>query len=207
LVDMIQNSNTYELNTPIMFIDADFKRRPSFNPLIEILNDFGNDENVDVLLANGRTGTGKGKYYDIFALRAHQFSLIGPELIGEKFWNDYVYDAENSFYPEDIAELVPVFSGFAGIGIYKAQCLVDLKYSELPNEALKEMYEFIITTYPEHKSVIYYKTLNIGKENKIQFIPNSGHFDPVCCEHIPAHANLWKKGFKVFIHSKLEYLW
>jgi hypothetical protein len=201
LVKMISLNTSTETESPIMFLDADFTKGPSLEPLLRILNKFKNME-VDAIMANGKTQS--GNYYDIFALRAHQFSLLGPELVGEHFWKTYV--TEKQFWVNKEPNiLVPVFSAFAGLGIYKHACLPYLNYSELPTAALYDMYAYIVTTYPDHESVQLYRK---KFPEKIVFIPNSGHQDPVCCEHITVHANLWKNGFgRLFIHSDLDFYW
>ncbi len=201
LVEMIRSNNpVIETHTPIIFIDADFKKAPDMLSLLEVLTDFKTLE-VDALFANGKTD--KGNYYDIFALRTPQFSILGPELIKEHFWKTYVTNQQ--FWPEK--DLVPVFSAFAGLAIYKSACLPHLKYSELPTDAVREMLRYIIDTYPDHESVQLYNTEKSSSDHP-QFRAHSGYYDPVICEHVVAHAELWAHGFrKLFIHPKLDFTW
>ena len=75
-----------------------------------IINSFSNKQAWDVVYANN-----PHNYYDMYALRDNKL-CFGPEIIGELFWNQLPNIKINSNN-----SLIPVYSAFGGIGIYKKE--------------------------------------------------------------------------------------
>lgn len=164
-----------------------------------IIDSFNRKDNWDVIFGNSNP------HYDYCALRT-DFFLFGPELIGESFWNlpDYKFTSN---------ELIPVYSAFNGIGIYKKDIFRKYKYYFAVNEDLKQFYRAVIKN-----NNIDEKTIELIK-NKCNKFPdgykdeevdiywksNSGYIGQSICEHVPLNIALYNNGFKLFINPKMLY--
>jgi len=163
-----------------------------------ILDSFNISSNWDAVFANSYN------YYDFYALRT-SFFPFGPEIIGESFWNLPSYKFEN--------ELVPVFSAFNGIGIYKKEILKNYKYDFIVNENVKQFYRNYLQNNTISNNVIE-KIQNKcnkfphGYKDELTDIfwkSNSGYKGQVICEHVPLNFALYNDGYKLFINPNMLY--
>ena len=164
----------------------------------------------DAIFANGLGCGGKGEYYDYYALRMKNFEF-GPEILGEHWWNNLYTSKPQVIKSEN--ELIPVYSAFAGIGIYKKEIFDKIDYTCTITEDVYNVYKKLLKEYGN----IYIN--NIAKnpckkfgegvymyDNSIQLKKNSGYDNPICCEHVGLHFTMTEKGYsKMYINPKLKY--
>jgi hypothetical protein len=199
LLDMI-NSIGYEDNDLILMFDSDIVRPFNIHIIKNRIQNFPN--NVDVLLANGINS--QGNYYDLYALRNID-RPFGPELLGDSFWNLPTIHINNT---------VKVFSGFAGMGIYKGYCLRNNRYSAIPTNDLDIFNRELVKSFKEKLPtsikgpcidgclVGMYLFGNDG----LFYYNNSGYNYPVVCEHSTFHATMYNRGYQnMFIDPELIY--
>jgi hypothetical protein len=165
-----------------------------------ILTSFNTSYDWDAVFANSH------HYYDLYALRTNFFPF-GPEIIGESFWNLPSYKFEN--------ELIPVFSAFNGIGIYKKDIFKKYKYDFIVNNDVKQFYRNYLQNNPisisdNIKNIIQNKCNKFpsGYKDELTNIfwkSNSGYNGPVICEHVPLNVALYNNGFKLFINPSMLY--
>ena len=171
-----------------------------------IIDSFNRKENWDVLFGNTN-----GDYYDYFALR-YQEQLFGPEILGEYFWSKVNY--KTNFNNSD--NLIPVYSAFNGIGIYKKKLFKNLKYNFLVNEQVKLFYTNLIKEQFKNNpndeliKIIenkcnYYPTGFKNENSNIFWKANSGYNMPIICEHVSVNLALYNYGYKLFINPKMIY--
>ena len=167
-----------------------------------IINSFLNKQEWDVVYANNPQ-----KYYDIYALRDERL-CFGPEIIGELFWSQLPHFKIN---PNN--NLIPVYSAFGGLGIYKKEIFKEHKFYFKVNNYVKEIYSLLLKN-----STIDERLLNIIKnedikfpggikdeESEIYWKANSGYDGPVVCEHVVLNFELLSQGYKLFINPKMMY--
>ena len=165
-----------------------------------ILDCFNRKEKWDAIFANSIY------YYDYFALRKDGF-LYGPDIIGETFW----HNLPKTQYAT--SELIPVYSAFNGIGIYKKDIFKKYRYDFYVNDDVKQFYRNLLET-----TCINKKTLNQIKspcskfpkgykdeESDIFWKSNSGYDGPVICEHIPLNLALYNAKYKLYINPLMIY--
>jgi hypothetical protein len=172
-----------------------------------IINSFNKTEIWDVIYANGLDSN--KYYYDLYALRGIN-TYLGPEIIGEYFWKTL---KNNIKLNEET--LIPVYSAFGGIGIFKKEIFKKYNYDCIVNNAVKVFYRNFI------KNNILDKTyINIIKNkdskfpygyldeenNNIFYKSNSGYDNTVVCEHVCLNFELYNNGYKIFINPKMIYL-
>ena len=110
-------------------------------------------------------------------------------------------------------KLIPIYSAFNGIGIYKKHLLKLYNYDFCVNEQVKLFYRNYLK-----KNTISNDIINIinSKCNKfpngykdeltdIFWKSNSGYDKPVICEHVPLNFALHNSGYKLFINPKMIY--
>ena len=164
------NKPEYDEYTHVIVIDFDSNGWD----IKGILNSFMIEDKWDAIFANSS---------DYYALRIPIFPF-GPEIIGEFFWNLPNYRFTN--------ELVPDYSAFNGIGIYKKDIFKKFKYDFVSNDDVKKFYRKYIDDNIITDSTIFWKS-------------NCGYKGIVLCEHVPLHFALYNNGYKLFINPNMIY--
>jgi len=194
------NKEEYEHYTYVIWIDID----SNGYSVKGIENSFQCKKDWDVVYANGIEN---GVYYDLYALRTDE-KPFGPELTGEYFWKTM-----GQITMTYKGKLIPVYSAFGGIGIYKKElfkkhrfdCMVndqiELFYDKFLREnSLRKDIKKIIET-PDKKFPSGYKSA----KSCIFWKANSGYNAPVVCEHVCFNLALINDGYKIFINPLMIY--
>lgn len=202
IVDEI-NKEEYNEYEYVIWIDLDSNGWS----LEGILDSFEKKDKWDVIYANGINQ--QRNYYDLYALRTKS-RLFGPESLGENFWNKL---GEERY--EETMDLIPVYSAFGGLGIYKKSIFKMCRFDFLVNNDVKVFYRKQLDETP-----LLIKTMEClqNKDSKfpkgykdeascIFWKANSGYDGPVICEHIPLNLKLVNKGYRIFINPKMIYLY
>ncbi|NGX45176.1 MAG: hypothetical protein K940chlam2_00319 [Chlamydiae bacterium] len=177
-------------------------------PIEEILKTIELPLEWDCIAANGLIGD---QYSDHYALRDRTFPL-GPEMVGSFWWKESWAD-----YRLEGDELLPVYSAFGGLAIYKMSSMLPFSYSGTVTEDLSLFYREILSSMAEEHPHAKRYRIEIGKgytcelsELPIRFQRNTKaespklYRDPTCCEHLPLHASMAVHGFgKIYINPKL----
>lgn len=197
----------YDSYTIVVNIDLD----SSFwdvNGIIDSIDKVGNDRNT-IIYANSTV------YYDYYALRSShsKYHLLGPEVIGEVFWDNL--NKEKLRLDPEKNELVPVYSAFNGIGVFDKNIYKKYRYNFLVDNHIKTFYNEVFTTHPtllqefkQHVEKQCDKFLGGVEEigiHKIYYKNNSGYDKPVICEHVSFNFNLHLEGYKIYINPKMLY--
>jgi hypothetical protein len=193
LIDEI-NKPEYDEYTHVIIIDLDSDGWD----IQGILNSFKFENEWDAIFANSPV------YYDYYALRTDAFPF-GPEIIGEHFWNLPNYKFTD--------HLIPVYSAFNGIGIYKKDIFKKFKYDFQVNDDVKQFYRKYLqdnTITDANKKIIQSKCNNIpygvkDETTEIFWKSNSGYNGLVVCEHVPLNFALYNNGYKLFINPYMFY--
>lgn len=165
-----------------------------------IIDSFIRNEEWDVLFGNNTD-----LYYDYYALR-YKEQLFGPEIIGEHFW-----DKMTHVHFEQNEKLIPVYSAFNGIAIYKKELFKNFKYDFLVNDEVKQFYrKWFENIDSKTKQVIENKCYKFpngykDEETNIFWKSNSGYDMPVICEHVPLNLTIYNNGHKLFINPRMIY--
>jgi hypothetical protein len=193
LIDEI-NKPEYDEYTHVIIIDLDSNGWD----IQGILNSFKFENEWDVIFANSPV------YYDYYALRT-DFFPFGPEITGEYFWNLPNYKFTN--------HLIPVYSAFNGIGIYKKDIFKKFKYDFVVNDDVKQFYRKYLqdnTITDANKKIIQSKCNKFpygvkDETTDIFWKSNSGYNGLVVCEHVPLNFALYNNGYKLFINPYMFY--
>jgi hypothetical protein len=153
----------------------------------------------DVLYANGVNSTGK-VYYDLYALRMEPDHLFGPELLGEKFWNELQYFK----IPITHDGRIPVKSAFGGLGIFKKAVIPHIKYDCIVTPEVAQFYSNIANP-PIETNTACSKFPGGEMINGLYYKANSGYDRPVVCEHVCLNLALSSR-FRIMIEPKLVYV-
>ena len=171
----------------------------------DVLSCFLLQKEWDCLAANSITlGIFSSNYYDRYAYRDKQFPL-GPELIGEEFWNDI---KRLPIRIEPGTNLKKVYSAFGGAALYKKEALKDCEYSGYVTKDLEKLLDRIINNElpKNHPQYLAYKK-QVGLNTTrlpILFQANCGYDSPVVCEHSTLHASMILRGHdKIFVNPNL----
>lgn len=167
-----------------------------------IIHSFLNKHSWDVVYANN-----PHNYYDLYALRDKRLSF-GPEIIGDLFWTQLP-----NFKINPNNNLIPVYSAFGGLGIYKKEIFKNHKFYFKVNNYVKEMYSSLLknTTIDERLlQIIKNEDIKFpggvkDEESGIYWKANSGYDGPVVCEHVVLNFELVSHGYKLFINPKMIY--
>lgn len=152
-------------------------------------------------------------YYDYYALRSKHsiFNLLGPEIIGERFWQIMM---KNPINFNGNTSPMEIYSGFNGIGVYHKNVFKNYKYNCIVDDNVKKMYKNMLTTAPDlpkifekdisndcnkHPNGVYDADIQGYWKN------NSGYDKPVVCEHVCLHACLVNDGYKIYINPTMLY--
>jgi hypothetical protein len=165
-----------------------------------IIDSFRRSDEWDAVFANSRP------YYDYYALRSEKFPF-GPEITGEYCWNTM------SSLEVTGEDLVPVYSAFNGIGIYKKALLEQHKYDFVVNKDVKTFYRNYIKIHSvTNLNRIFIENPCIkhplsckDEQSEIVWKSNSGYKGFVVCEHVPLNFALYNKGYKLFINPSMLY--
>jgi hypothetical protein len=201
LIDEI-NKAEYNYYDYVIWIDFDSNGWS----LEGIVDSFNKKNYWDIVYANGIE---KNKtYYDVYALRGLN-TYLGPEIIGEKFWNNIKYVVLNG------KQLIPVYSAFGGIGIFKKKIFKKYRYNFIINENVKNFYRKYLneTKLDNNTNEIIksadnnfpYGTIDEINSN-IFWKSNSGYNNIVVCEHVCLNLELYNNGYKIFINPNMIYL-
>ena len=192
------NNNEFDKFSYVIWIDMDSNGWD----INGIINSFLNKNSWDVVYANN-----PHNYYDLYALRDERLSF-GPEIIGELFWSQL---PNFKFNPNN--NLIPVYSAFGGLGIYKKEIFKNHKFYFKVNNYVKEMYSLLLkNTTIDERLLQVIKTEDIkfpggvkDEESEIYWKANSGYDGPVVCEHVVLNFELVLHGYKLFINPKMIY--
>jgi hypothetical protein len=181
-------------------------------PIDQIIRTIERGGDWDMVSANGMYPN--GDYYDRYALRNSMFPL-GPELLGA--WWRMQLERTPARINQD--RLLPVFSAFGGMAIYKTQSLLPAAYSGMVNHYLRDYYKQILLTYYRKKKnpqiQEYVRQLGIKETASLKAVPvvfveNTPEEHPEdlrrvsCCEHVTLHAEMATNGHgKFFIDPKM----
>jgi hypothetical protein len=187
------NQPMYDEFTHVIMIDLDSN---GWN-ISGILDSFKLIHEWDAIFANSHN------YYDYYALRTPQ-TPFGPEIIGERFWNLSTYKFK---------EIVPVYSAFNGIGIYKKDIFKHYKYDYIVNDDMKQFYRNYLKNNTISDNIMNSIQTKCNKfpygykdeESTIFWKSNSGYDKPVVCEHIPLNFALYNNGYKLCINPTMIY--
>jgi hypothetical protein len=145
-------------------------------------------------------------YYDFYALKTKSF-IFGPEILGCEYWKLLNTINNNN------SELIPVFSAFNGIGIYKKIMLDNYSYNFEVDNSVKKFYRQFIKNNNIDSTIL--KKINSpcetspyfenDEETQIVWKSNSGYDKPVVCEHICLNLQLCLNNFRLFINPKMLY--
>lgn len=192
------NKDEYNKFTYVIWIDMDSNGWD----LNGIVNSFYKKEVWDVVYANNPK-----HYYDMYAFRGGKF-LLGPEIIGEFFWKNL------SVIQLDKSEnLIPIYSAFGGLGIYKKEIFRKHKFDFMVNEYVQKIYLFLLENNTWDENILNVIQNEDGKfpggikekESGIFWKANSGYNGPVVCEHVTLNFELISNGYKIFINPNMLY--
>ncbi len=168
----------------------------------EIANTLNVDEEWDAICANGLDLY--GFMYDRYAYRDSKFPL-GPEITGMEWWKKDI--TANRVRIELSDSLLPVYSAFGGLAIYKRGSIYDCLYSGVVTEDLGSYLKKILLNTPDdNEHAKRCLGLNIIRDGAIHFPWEDSHRSnrPVCCEHFTFHAAMAMKGHdKIFVRPKM----
>ena len=201
------NKEEYNDYNIVVWIDLDSKGF-DVNEIEKSVIAVENDEKI-VITGNSPI------YYDYYALRSKHsiYNLLGPEIIGDRFWQ-IMRKTPIKFFGD--TALREIYSGFNGIGVYHKNVFKNYKYNCIVDDNVKKMYQKILTDIPDLPR-IFKKYIN----NDCKKFPNgvydadiqgywknnSGYDKPVVCEHVCLHACLVNDGYKIYINPNMLYHW
>jgi len=201
LVDEI-NKAEYNYYDYVIWIDFDSNGWS----LEGIVDSFNKKKYWDIIYANGIEQN--KTYYDVYALRGLN-TYLGPEIIGEEFWKNITYTELSG------NQLIPVYSAFGGIGIFKKKIFKKYRYNFIINDNVKNFYrKYLNETKLDDstKEIIKnsekkfpYGTIDEINSN-IFWKSNSGYNNIVVCEHVCLKLELYNNGYKIFINPNMVYL-
>lgn len=168
----------------VVFFDCDMIKSPDVPALIKKAHEMPAD--VDGLFANGVAHDGR-TYYDLYALRAAGFN--GPEFVGDQFWK--------TLPRLQITQMMPVYSAFGGLAIYRGICLRDNYYSAHPTSSFDSFYRRVLQRPPtapttHHEGCLLGMYL-FGTDG-LFYYNNSGYSYPIVCEHVTFNAAAAERG-------------
>jgi hypothetical protein len=194
------NKNEYSNYKYVISIDMDSN---GWDPN-GIIDSFNRTDQWDVVYANGVDHN--NNYYDGYAFRNINYPY-GPEMLGEIWWS---YSIQFNIYGN---ELIPVFSAFGGLGIFKKQLFKNHKYDCALNEDVRKFYSRLHSKYIpklDQKMFLSSPCLKFphgidDKELSIFWKSNSGYKGVVICEHVTLNLALLNNGNRIFINPKMLY--
>lgn len=209
IVLSIAKEDRYHDFEHLIMVDLDFKTPW---PVDEIVATTQLPGNWDCISANGVFRKGK-LYWDRYAFRDKEYPF-GPELIGKEWW----YDLKQSWFEIKKKELLPVYSGFCGLAVYKRSTIIQFSYSGTVTKDLQDYYGRILSEVGKSNADVK-KYMKVNKLKKsfplfdspliFQSSPPSddyeGYKELVCCEHVTLHASMALSGYgNFFINPRLK---
>jgi hypothetical protein len=206
----------YESFDYLLWVDMKFLNPWPFEGIKESF-ELDQKHDWDAVFANGYDKL--GKMYDTSAYRDKNFPLA-PETIGN-YW-------QKKFHPQinvrlnETQELIPVYSAFNGMGIYKLPSIKDCRYSGVVTKDYETYVKNVIASDPQNPSVKYYLKSKkqthydgalIGmyihekpdKNADIFFRCSNGYNYPILTEHVPFHMSMRLRGHdKLFINPRMK---
>lgn len=168
-------------------------------------------KNWDCISANGIGRN--GKYNDAYAYRDDRFPF-GPEVLGDYWWSSICGKVQK---PIRSKELIPVYSAFGGLALYKKDSIRNIRYSGVVIKDLHLLLKDKILARQDY-SIMGTVLKNIKKVkclhgvlrsislfgDDVFYVNNSGYNFPVVCEHVVFHAAMIQNGFdKIFVNPKM----
>lgn len=210
------NKEEYNDYNIVVWIDLDSKGF-DVNEIEQSIIQVKNNEKI-VLTANSPS------YYDYYALRSKHsiFNLLGPEIIGERFWSTVSRKKRKKLYnirPINFngnTSPMEIYSGFNGIGVYHKNVFKNYKYNCMVDDNVKKMYQKMLTEITDLQKIFNKDISNDCNRHPggvydadIQgyWKNNSGYDKPVVCEHVCLHACLVNDGYKIYINPNMLYHW
>jgi hypothetical protein len=191
----------------VIMIDMDFSKKWGIKGISNSLN-----QNVewDAICANGVIN---GNLYDRYAFRSYDLPL-GPELLGDLWWTEQ--KAHPIHMMQKKSPLMPVYSAFGGLAIYKRSSIKGCRYSGTVTPELEVLTKQLIQEGKNRSNAQVLQYLNLDTSSleitslnndsqAIRWLINSGGFHaPVCCEHVTFHAMMINNGHsKIFINPEM----
>ena len=135
---------------------------------------------------------------------------IGPESLGQTYWGLRTHFNVNF---NKINKLIPVYSAFNGIGIYKKELFKENRYDCMINEDVKALTrEFMNhSEFYRYQARMYAKCQKFRSgghrddKSNIYWKSNSGYNRPVVCEHVCLNSALIRKNYRLMINPKMSY--
>lgn len=184
-------------------------------PIEQIVHAIERGGSWDAIAANGVYPN--GDYYDRYALRTMAMPF-GPELLGN-WWR---MQLENEPIRLTASQLIPAYSAFGGLAIYKTASILPFAYSGTVTKDLRDYYKQILFAHHGKKNnsqICEYvrqlgrKPTNNLKPVPIVFVENTfeEHSDEMrratCCEHVPLYASMAMHGHsKIFIDPQMVFV-
>ena len=141
----------------------------------------------------------------------NEIFCMGPETLGETYWK--LREQYNINF-NNMKQLIPVYSAFNGLGIYKKELFKENKYDCIVTDDVKTLARKIIDhpTFNQYQMRIYSKCHKFRSgghrddKTNIYWKSNSGYNRPVVCEHVCLHSSLILKNYKLMINPKMKYI-
>ena len=153
----------------VLVVDMDFEHNIDIQ---DVLSSFSYEEDWDCITANGVRNS--GHYWDLYALRTYKHPF-GSECMGDSWYYRLSKDSEDHahFYMrfENEGKLIPVYSAFAGLGIYKRDSIISSEYSGIVTKEMALWIKDFLSKNPKHPFSIRYnhKQSKIHKPQRISF--------------------------------------
>jgi len=164
--------------------------------------------NWDCISANGIIAD--GRYRDAYAYRDAEHPF-GPELLGEYWWRTVCPRIQRQLTG---SELLPVYSAFGGLAIYRLDAIRGCRYSARITPEFDKLVDRILKS--KRVSREYLEAMReeqakagvgngtssgITGEHGINYLNNSGYGYPVVCEHVNFHSQMISRGCdKIYVN-------
>lgn len=164
-------------------------------PIDEIIKTIETNDDWDCVCANGLQHNNRF-HADRYAFRDKEYPF-GPEILGHFFWNNL----KTTWFSFDGREgLIPVYSAFGGLAIYKTKSILPFSYSgEVTDDLLKYYKKIELEIDP--------KNYQLSRIDKLRFIKKKSHKvvkKSACCEHVTLHASMSLNGFgRIYVNPKM----
>lgn len=195
----------------LIMADLDFFREPW--PVTGILEAVEIPVEWDCLCANGVNPD--EEFLELYSFRDARYPF-GSEMMGDDGWWGKL-DAIRFKIRED-DRLLPVYSAFGGLAIYKRATIIQFSYSGVVTEDLRQYYQqILLSTSEQHPQIQeYLQIIGMPKNSDLSTVPIIFQGNtiwehpcspnlPTCCEHVTLHASMAVNGFgKIFVYPKMR---
>jgi len=157
------------------------------------------------MTANGLSGS---SYYDRYAYHDERCPL-GPEMIGEPFWQDF-WRYPVHFTVNDQPK--KVISAFGGVAVYKIEAMRGCEYSGYVTEDFTTLKRAIINSdwfkktyqYKQYREIIGFKDAPQSAELPVIYQANCGYDSFVMIDHDGLHASMILHGYdKIYVNPRM----